>query len=129
MLLLKAGNSSDRKENDIAQNLYDAALGKAGDDADLQARILYGLQQLQFEQERYEDVLATANRIFALRPRAEFWIIPHALVKQGQAFARTGRQPEARKAFEQAAEYEEYDFEVSLKNRIEEEQEKLDNDK
>jgi tetratricopeptide (TPR) repeat protein len=129
MLLLKAGNSSDRKENDIAQNLYDAALGKAGDDADLQARILYGMQQLQFERERYEDVLATANRIFALRPRAEFWIIPHALVKQGQAFARTGRQAEARKAFERAAEYDEYDFQLSLGNRIEEEQEKLDNNK
>ncbi len=84
------------------------------------------MQLLQFEQERDGDVLETAGRIFALRPRAEFWILPHALFKQGQAFARTGRQAEARKAIEQAAEYEEFDFELSLKNRIEDELEKLD---
>lgn len=129
ILLLKAGNGFDRKEYDVAQNLYDAALGKADGDPDLQVRILYGLQQLQFERERYEDVLATADRIFALRSRVELWIIPHALVKQGQAFARTGRQADARKAFERAAEYDEYDFQLSLENRIEEEQEKLENNK
>jgi len=129
ILLLKGGNSFDRKEFEIAQNLYAAALDKAGGDPDLQARILYALQLLQFEQERDGDVLETAGRIFALRPRAEFWIIPHALFKQGQAFARTGRQAEARKAFERAAEYEEFDFELSLKNRIEDELEKLDNNK
>ncbi len=126
ILLIKAGNSSDRKEFEIAQNLYAAALEKAAGDPDLQMRILYSVQQMQFEQERYEDVLAAANHIFALSPRAELWILPHALFKQGQAFARTGRQGEARTAFERAAEYEEFDFELSLKNRIEDELEKLD---
>jgi tetratricopeptide (TPR) repeat protein len=129
ILLLKAGNSLDRKEFEIAQNFLTAALEKAGGDPDLQARILYSIQLMQFEQERYGDVLETESRISALRPRVEFWILPHALVKQGQAFARTGRQAEARKAFERAAEYEEFDFELSLKNRIEGELEKLDTQK
>jgi tetratricopeptide (TPR) repeat protein len=129
ILLLKAGNSSDRKEYDTAQNLFNASLEKAGSDPDLQVRILYAVQLMQFEQERYGDVLETANRIFALRPRAELWIIPHALVKRGQALAKSGRQPEARTAFERAAEYEEYDFELSLKNRIEDELDKLDSNK
>jgi len=129
ILLLKAGNSFDRKEYEIAENLYSAALVKAGDDPDLQVRVLYAMQLMQFEQERYGDVLETAHRIFALRPRAELWIIPHALVKQGQALAKTGRRPEARNAFERAAEYDEYDFQLSLENRIEDELEKLDNNK
>jgi tetratricopeptide (TPR) repeat protein len=129
ILLLKAGNEVDRKKFDVAQNLFAEALGEAGDDQDLQARILYGVQLLQFEQERYEDVLATADRIFALKPRTELWIIPHALVKRGQAFAHTGRPLEARKAFQRAAEYDEYDFQLSLENRIEEELGKLDNNK
>ena len=129
ILLLKAGNSFDRKEYESAENLYSAALVKAGDDPDLQVRVLYAMQLMQFEQERYGDVLETAHRIFALRPRAELWIIPHALVKQGQALAKTGRRPEARNAFERAAEYDEYDFQLSLENRIEDELEKLDNNK
>jgi tetratricopeptide (TPR) repeat protein len=129
ILLLKGGNSFDRNEFAIAQNLYATALEKADGDPDLHLRILYAIQLLQFEQERYEDVLATANRIFTLSPRADLWIIPHALFKQGQALARTERHGEARKAFERAAEYEEFDFELSLKSRIEDELEKLDNNK
>jgi tetratricopeptide (TPR) repeat protein len=129
ILLIKAGNESALKEYGPALRLFSEAAQKAGSDVDLEARALYGMQQMYYEQRDDNGVIALSPRLFALRPNQEQWLIPHGYFKLGQAYVRQGRIAEARASFEAISRFDEYDFQTSLENRAEEELKKLNEQK
>ncbi len=120
-LLIKASNESSRGKPDEARHLYDEALKKCAGDDDLQARALYGIQQLLFDNKEYNEVIGTSGRLLALRPPNERWIIPHAYFRLGQAYARLGNVEEAKKAFRMIATFDDYDFQSRLEDNVDEE--------
>jgi len=124
-LLIKASNEMGRKNYIAASTLYDDALGHAGNDVDLQARALYGIQQLCFEREKYPEAIAISNRLLSLKPERERWLIPHGYFRLGQIYAKLGQMTDARKAFEQVEQFDDYDFQTGLEGRVEEELKKL----
>jgi tetratricopeptide (TPR) repeat protein len=120
-ILTRAANDQARKEYDSARRLLLEALPMTQDDPDLRLRVLYALQQLAFDQNQYDEVLTLASQIFAVTPQNDLWIIPHALLRQGQALAKMGKTDAAARAFDRAVEYDDYDFQSSLEARIEDE--------
>lgn len=114
-------------ENDLAQKKYTSAirfqteaLQRGGTDADLQARALYGILQAQYEADSLDAALTTSDRLLALMPVNEAWIIPHAWYTLGRVYVKMGRTGDARHAFRQVAEYDDYDFQERLQARTEE---------
>jgi tetratricopeptide (TPR) repeat protein len=124
-LLIKASNELGRKNYTPASALYDDALNHAGDNVDIQARALYGIQQLHFEREQYPEAIAISNRLLSLQPEQERWLIPHGYFRLGQIYAKLGQTADARKAFEQVGKFDDYDFQTGLEGRVEEELKKL----
>ncbi len=124
-LLIKASNEMGRKDYILASRLYDDALGRAGNDVDIQGRALYGIQQLLFEKEQYPEAIAISNRLLSLNPEKEHWLIPHGYFRLGQIYAKLGNTADARKAFEQVEKFDDYDFQTGLEGRVEEELKKL----
>ena len=120
-LLIKAANESSQRKGDSARQLYEEALRKSTGDDDLQARALYGIQQLLLDSKDYTEVVAISGRLLALKPQAERWIIPHAYFRLGQAYARLGNTEEARKAFRMIDTFDDYDFQSRLEENVEEE--------
>jgi tetratricopeptide (TPR) repeat protein len=129
ILLIKAGNESALKQYGPALRLFSEAAQKAASDVDLEARALYGMQQMSYEQGDDNGVVVLSPRLFALRPNRERWLIPHGYFKLGQAYARQGRIAEARASFEAISRFDDYDFQTSLENRAEEEMKKLNEQK
>lgn len=125
ILIVMAGNELSQKMYDSALVKYNQALENADGNADFQARALYGIQQTECEAEKFTDAVETSTRLLALKPTTETWLIPHAWCKLGQAYARLGRTAEARSAFDKVGEYDDFDFQVSLKAQVEEELKKL----
>lgn len=125
ILMVRAGNELSRQNRESAIGLFREAHLKAGDNVDLRARALYGLQQAQFESDRLTDAVQTSERILALKPDNEPWIIPHTWFRLGQIHAKLGNKAEARRSFEMVWEYDDYEFEERLEERAEEELEKI----
>ena len=126
VLIVEGGNESSQKKYARAIELFNDGLQRAGGNADIQARALYGIQQAQFDADSISNVVATSNRLVALKPRNETWIIPHAWFKLGQTYARLGRIAEARTAFGRVGEYDDYDFQDRLETQVKDEMKKLD---
>jgi tetratricopeptide (TPR) repeat protein len=87
--------------------------------------VLYALQQIAYDQNQFDEVLDRSAQIFAVNPRNDLWIVPHALLRQGQALVKLGRTDAAASAFDRALEYDDYDFQNSLEARVEEEKANL----
>ncbi|MBI4535174.1 MAG: DUF3808 domain-containing protein [Ignavibacteriae bacterium] len=126
ILIIKGGNESSRNNPDRAMKLYEEALQKAGTNADTRVRALYGIQQAQYDMKMFPEVVETSNRLLALKPVSEIWIIPHAWFRLGQSYAKQGMIAEARRAFEMIDQYDDYDFQNRLESRAEQEMKKLD---
>ena len=124
-LLIRASNESALGSTDSARAHYDQALQKSGSDDDLQARALYGIQQILFNKREYADVVALSPRLLALKPLTERWIIPHGYFQLGQAYARLGNPEEARKAFRMVGTFDNYDFQSRLEEHVDEEMKNL----
>lgn len=120
-LLIRASNESTLGRPDSARQLYDQALLKSAGDEDLQARALYGIQQLLFDKKEYNEVVTVSGKLVSLKPQTERWIIPHAYFRLGQAYARLGNTDEARKAFRMIETFDDYDFQSRLEENVEEE--------
>jgi tetratricopeptide (TPR) repeat protein len=126
-VMVKAGNVFAAKDYLAAHKLYDDALAMAGADPDAQSRALLGTLQVYFEEKQYDDVVRTAPKLFALTPQREVWVLPQGYFKLGQALARLNRKEEARRALKMVGEYDDYDFQEQLEQRVEEELNGLDN--
>ncbi len=118
-------NELARKRYEEALALFEEAIRKDPADADLQARALTGIQQGQFERDRFEEAVGTGLRLVALNPPHERWLIPHGYFLLGRAYARLGKTAEARSAFGKIKSYADYDFQSSLEDRLGEELSKL----
>jgi len=125
ILNIKGGNLVSQKLYDSSIVLYRDAFGKAHGNVDIQSRALYGVLQAQFESERLQEAMQTSQRLLALNPPAEKWIIPHTWFKLAQIYTKLGKIPEARNALDKAGEFDDYDFQVHLKSQLEEEIKKL----
>lgn len=122
---IKGENELARKNYEQAQALFEEAIRKSPADADLLARALTGIQQGQFERDRFEDAVGTGLRLVGLNPPHERWLIPHGYFLLGRAYARLGKTAEAKNAFGKISAYDDYDFQSSLEERLEEELTKL----
>ncbi|HCV42477.1 MAG TPA: hypothetical protein DGH68_03265, partial [Bacteroidetes bacterium] len=76
VLIVKAGNELSQKNQARAVELFKESYQKAGANADIQARALYGLQQAQFDADSLAGAIATGNQVLTLQPVNEVWIIP-----------------------------------------------------
>ena len=126
ILLVKGENESSQKKYASSLLLLEKALKETGGNVDLQARVLYAIQQTQFESEMLVDALETSNRLVTLKPVIEQWVTPHAWFKLGQIHAKSGRVAEAQRAFEKVKEYDDYDFQDRLESRVQAEMKKLE---
>jgi len=126
VLMLKGANAFSMKRYDEALKFYTDVEHNTAADVDRHAQALYGMQQIYYEQGKDTEIIGLSPRLLALRPMRERWLIPHAYFKLGQAYARQGRKAEARAAFEAIKSFDEYDFQESLENRVDEELKKLD---
>ncbi len=125
ILVIKGGNEASQKKYDRAIQLYNEGLQKAADNADIQVRALYGIQQAQFDADSLSSAVVTANQLLEKRPVNEAWIIPHAWFKLGQTYAKLGKTVDAWRAFEKVGDYDDYDFQERLETQVEEEMKKL----
>ncbi|HCV42657.1 MAG TPA: hypothetical protein DGH68_04170, partial [Bacteroidetes bacterium] len=124
-LIVKAGNESSQKNYARAVELFKESFQRAGANADIQARAMYGLQQAQFDADSLVGAAATANQLLALQPINEVWIIPHAWFKLGQTYAKQGRIADARAAFSRVDDYDDYDFQERLEGQVKDELKKM----
>jgi tetratricopeptide (TPR) repeat protein len=126
ILLVKGDNESSQKKYSRSIELYKEAYEKANGNVDIQVRALYSIQDAQFDAEMLGDALETSNRLLALKPVNETWVIPHAWYRLGQIYAKLGRTSDARTAFDRVGEYDDYDFQERLLARVTEEVKKLE---
>ncbi|MEK6650005.1 MAG: tetratricopeptide repeat protein [Bacteroidota bacterium] len=123
--LLMASNESQRGRRQQAIAMYYSAAHLAGNDAERKAQALYGVAQPAYQCDDDKTAIAVVPEILQLRPRREVWVLPHALLVLGRAQARQGLKTDAQRTFEQALAYEDYDWEMNVRGRIEREVEKL----
>lgn len=124
--LIAASNEAQRGNRDRSMAIYRAAAYQSSGDPERQAQAIYGVVQTAFQCDDDRTVMAEAPKVVHLRPKRETWVIPHTLLILGRSQARLGRNDEAKRTFEQALSYEDYDWEVTLRGRIERELEKLE---
>jgi tetratricopeptide (TPR) repeat protein len=124
--LIIASNEAQRGNRDRAMAIYRAAVHQSSGDPERQAQAIYGVVQAAFQCDDDRTVLAEAPKVLQLRPRRETWVIPHTLFILGRSQARLGRTDEAKRTLEQALAYEEYDWEMTLRTRMERELEKVE---
>lgn len=126
ILVLKGANLLSRKLYDSSSAVYRAAFESSNGNADIQSRALYGIQQAQFESDKFGEAEKTSHQLLALKPVTEGWITPHAWLKLAQILEKLGKVPEARAAVEKVRDYDDYEFQVRLKEQVDEETRKLD---
>lgn len=126
ILIVMAGNESSQKKTTRAMDLYREALTKARGNLDLEARSLYGIQQIQFDADSLAAAIRTSQQLLVLRPVNEIWIIPHAWFKLGQTLEKQEKFAEARAAFNEVGRYDNYDFQERLEKQVSEAIKKLD---
>ena len=126
ILIVKAGNESSQQNYAQALELYREALTAARGNVDLQARSLYGTQQIQFDTDSLDASIRTSQQLLALRPVNETWIIPHAWFKLGQTLEKQEKLAEARAAFNEVRRFDNYDFQERLEGQVSEAVKKLD---
>lgn len=124
--LFVASNEVQRGRRDKAIALYRAAAHLSGSDDERKAQALYGVAQTAWQCDDDHTVLAVVPEIVRLDPKRERWVIPHALLVLGRSQARLNRPDEARRTFARALQYEDYDWEMNVKGRIEREIEKIE---
>jgi tetratricopeptide (TPR) repeat protein len=123
--IVKGENEFSQKNYTRAVEFYNEAVRLSADNVDIQARALYGLLQALTEASRLTDALDTAKRLVMLNPSVERWIIPSTWFRVGQIHARLGNPAEATLAFDRVKEYDDYEFQERLEDRVREEQAKL----
>ena len=124
--LIAASNEAQRGRRDRALAIYRAAAKEAEHDVERRAQALYGVAQSAYQCDDDRTVMDVVAEIVRLRPRREEWVIPHALLILGRAQSRQGLIDEAKRTFEQALSYEDYDWEANVRGRVEREVEKLE---
>ncbi len=124
--LVVAGNEVQRGNRDRAIALYRTAAHQSSGDPEHQAQAIYGVIQTAFQCDDDRTVLTEAQKVLQLSPKRETWVIPHTLLVLARSQARLGQTSEAKRTLEQALAYEDYDWEVTLRTRMEREMEKIE---
>jgi tetratricopeptide (TPR) repeat protein len=124
-LLVCGGNALARKAYDSAAAYFGAALRAGESDPDTRALALNGLQQVELGREEYASAVRTGEELVALSPARETWTIPQGYLQTGIAYARLGKQAEARASLEKALQFDDYDYRKNIEEKIRKELEKL----
>ncbi len=124
ILITQAENEFSLNRYVQSSNLYDEAFRKTSS-VEVQARALYGLQQAQYEGNRFAESLESGNRLAALMPSNELWTVPHGWYRLGLTYEQLGKVADARMAFEQVKNYDEYEMQERLEERTAEGLERL----
>lgn len=126
VLIVKAGNESVQKHPGRAIELYTEGFRKANGNADLEARALYGVLEVEFDRDSLAEALETAQKLVELKPANETWVPPQAWFKLGQTYAKMGKLSDARAALKRVGDYDDYDFQDRLESQVQSEMEKLE---
>jgi tetratricopeptide (TPR) repeat protein len=122
---IKAENEASRGNHDRALNLYRSVREISSVLPDARLRAFYGIVQMDFELQRYQECVAAADTALEMPFTSEAWIHPQVLFRKGQALVKLGRRDEAKTAFTKIAKYDDYDFQSSLERRVDDELRKL----
>lgn len=125
ILITKGENEFSQKHYTAAMAFHRQALQRTVNNVDVRVRALYGLQQALYEADDLQAAVETSTTLLALNPPTETWIIPHAWYKLGQIYVKMGKSSDARRAFNQVDQYDDYDFQERLEGRTRQELEKL----
>ena len=126
VLLVVGSNHEQHGDRLAAIEHYDRAAATPGIDNETRAVALYQRLQVTFACEDHQEVVSRAPRILQLNPRRELWTLPHTLYLLGRSYQKLGRRAEADEAFRQALRYDDYDWNVRLRVRIEQALEELE---
>lgn len=126
--LILAGNLHSARRYNEAITAYTRVMSMSKNDPDDGAEALYGLMRALYEIKDDDGVIHASRRLEDLEPKRERWCIPHAYWKLGQAYARKGLTEQARTALEEVGEYDDYDFRISLEDRVDRLLSSLDKD-
>lgn len=124
--ITKASNHQTLKKYVEALSLLEGVLANPRTDTDQRAAALYTIIQIRYDKEEFSEVIAAGQQLSALKPPNELWLVPHGLLRMGQAYAKIGRSNEARRAFDAIDDYDDYDFQGRLESRVEDELKKLE---
>lgn len=125
ILAVRADNELAQKQYETAFLLADSALAVAGTDPDLRALPLHVQQRARLEQDRYAESIALGQTLELLSPRRELWLIPQGLFVAAQAYEKLGNIDEARRCLKHISDFDDYDYQSNLENRVDEELRKL----
>lgn len=125
-LLCTAQNAGKSGNHDGAFRIFSRLNDVSQQRPDVHAEILYGLGESLYERKLYSDALASFRQIPQEKIERELWLKPWAHYYSGLCFVKIGEPFNAKKEFELALEYEEYDFKNWLDFRSRRELDKLD---
>lgn len=124
--IIRAGNLLAAHKVGEAVTAYTRIMASGLDNPDDRAEALYGLMRALYANNDDDGVIQAARQLADLKPKRELWCLPHAYWKLGQAYARKGMVTLARAALEEVDEYDDYDFRISLEDKVERLLERLD---
>jgi len=116
--IVRAGNFLAARRYGDAITGYTSVIGISDDNPDDCAEAVYGLMRAHYENKDDDGVIQASRRLAGLEPKRELWCIPHAYWKLAQAYVRKGMTDQARAALEGIGEYDDYDFRISLEDRV-----------
>ena len=116
--IVRAGNSHAARHYGDAIAAYSRVITASTANPDDCAEAVYGLMRALYENKDDDRVILESRRLAGLEPKRELWCIPHGYWKLGQAYARKGLVDQARAALEMVDEYDDYDFRISLEDRV-----------
>lgn len=108
-----------------AAEMFATALTLPEGNSGRQAVALYELINATFKCGEYAAIEERTQRLLRMNAGEETWVFPHALFLLGRVHAALAHPREARDAFHQALSYEDYDWELTLRDQIEREAAKL----
>lgn len=126
VLLIKADNEESQNNHQRAIEYYRQALNTSGGDVDMHMKALYGIQGSELDAEMLTEAEETSRRLLALSPATETWILPHAWYRLGQIYVKLGKSADAREAFEKVEEFDGYDSQDRLEERVKDQLASLD---
>ena len=116
--IVRAGNLHAARRYGDAITAYTRVISVSNNNPDDRAEAVYGLMRALYENKDDDGVIQESRRLADLEPDRELWCIPHAYWKLGQAYARKGMSDQARAALKEIGEYDDYDFRISLEDRV-----------
>jgi tetratricopeptide (TPR) repeat protein len=118
---IRGANDAGRKDYVSAFKNFQEAERLAGNDPDLLARALEGMQDALVGREQFQASIDIGMRLIAMKPVHETWTIPRGYLDLGKALKKLGRTADALVMLDKVSDFDDFDFEKNVKQQAEDE--------